>query len=74
MENSDSPNWIEQLFQPRYIEIPDNIKIRPELNTKDLRLIRRAFTLLPKYQEIPTDARDAEQLLYRVLRKVKKNP
>ncbi len=74
MENEENMTWIERMFQPHYIEIPDNIKIRPEFSTKDLRLIRRAFMLLPKHQEIQTDARDAEQLLYRILRRVKKNP
>ena len=54
-------------------EIPDNTKIRPLLNTEDLKLIRRAFICLAKHGEIPTDALDTRHLLIRMLRRTKKH-
>jgi integrase/recombinase XerC len=56
-----------QMFQP----VPDNLKIRPQLNTNDLNLIRQMFIHFCQTTEYSTATASIKQLYNRVLRKVK---
>lgn len=56
-----------QMFQP----VPENLKIRPQLNTKDLTLIRQMFIHFCQTTEYCTETASIKQLYNRILRKVK---
>ncbi len=68
-ENTSTDELYNQMFQP----LPNNLKIRPQLTTKDLNLIRQMFVHFCKTTEYSSATASIKQLYNRMLRKVKTN-
>lgn len=60
-------NLYNQMFKP----VPESLKIRPQLNTNDLNLIRQMFIHFCQTTEYSTATASIKQLYSRILRKVK---
>jgi integrase/recombinase XerD len=62
-------NKVDEIIESSYPQITDSMKVRTQLNSDDLRLIRRAFICLSQFGQITTDSSDSRKLLKRFLRK-----
>lgn len=65
-EALDDQELYNQMFKP----VPEGLKIRPQLSTNDLDLVRQMFVHFCRTTEYSTTTAEIKQLYARVLRKV----
>jgi integrase/recombinase XerD len=62
-------NTVDSLIESSFPSIPDGTKIRPDLKTEDIRLLRRALICLSQFGQITTDSKEARILFNRITRR-----